>query len=131
MPKFDLSLLFLAGFCLLLIIPSCRQTPTGAPDAQMILTPPPQAAFEMATAVAQATIPPRDPVKLTQMLRGINAPRVAATEATPYQVGDMAPFWYKNLDRQENVQIEAELRYRSATLNVWVEAGVFDSMKVI
>lgn len=124
MVKLRYRLLLAVGFLSLLIIPSCRQTPINAPDIPLRLTPPPLAAYDTLTAVSQASIPPRDLVQLTQTVRGIAAPRVVATEPASYQVGDVAPFWYKNLDTQENVQIEAELRYRSVLLNMWFEADV-------
>ncbi len=80
-------------------------------------------AEESLTAVSHLTIPPRDVVTLAAQLKGIDAPRVAQTTATPYVVGDVAPFWVKNLAENKVEQVQAVLLYRSDALNLWVQNG--------
>jgi hypothetical protein len=38
-------------------------------------------------------------------------------------VGDIAPYWLKDLDNDENTRIEAVLVYRSEELNMWLQVG--------
>ena len=118
------SLLF--PFIVLFFLSACRLLQTGdsTPTAPIITTPPDEAAYETLTAVSQAIAPPRDMVDLAAQLRGIDAPRIAQTEATPYQLRQIETFWVSDVDTDENRQVEARLVHRSDLLNMWVEVDV-------
>jgi immune inhibitor A len=94
------------------------------PIPKPITTPPPASAYESLTAVATAAAPPRNMTDLSNRFQGDSAPEVAQTEPTPYQVGDTAPFWVKDISADETKQIQAELVYRSDALNLWAESGL-------
>ncbi len=87
----------------------------------LIITPAPEIAYETLTAVSAATAPHSDKVALAAQLRGIDAPRVAATEPTRYEIGAIELFWVIDLSTEENRQIEAELLYQSDELQIWVD----------
>ncbi len=87
----------------------------------LILTPPPDTAYQTLEAFLKANVPDRDLVALTERFKGIAVPLVAQTEATEYEMGQIETFWYKNQVSGRNEQIEARLVYRSAGLNMWVE----------
>ncbi|MBK8985974.1 MAG: immune inhibitor A [Chloroflexi bacterium] len=102
--------------------PACGlvQQPIPTP----ITTPPPASAYESLTAVATAAAPPRDMTDLSNRFQGSSTPNVAQIAATPYQVGDAAPFWVKDTAVNQTKQIQAELVYRSDALNLWAETGL-------
>ena len=115
---FSLAVLLFISACSLL------QTADSTSTAPIITSPPDSIAYETLTAVTQAIAPPRDPVALAAQLRGIEAPRVAQTEATSYQLRQIETFWVNDVDTDENRQVEARLVYRSELLNMWVEVDV-------
>ena len=79
-------------------------------------------AVDSLTVLQEAIIPERDPVLLTSQLRGIDAPRTA-TDVETYAVGDVASFYYSELDSSQTLQTDAELLYQSDALSMWVEVG--------
>ena len=88
----------------------------------LVLEKPPQEAFETLDAFENATVPARDLVDLAHRYKGIaDLPSVARTEPAGHGVGDRAPFWSKNHDSGETVQVEAVLAYQSDELNLWIE----------
>ncbi len=75
--------------------------------------------------IEEAIIPRRDLVALTQRFNdNPDIPYIARIEPIEYENGDLANFWYKDHDNDENLQIEATLLYRSDHLNLWFENGV-------
>ncbi|MBP8001836.1 MAG: immune inhibitor A [Chloroflexi bacterium] len=110
--------------CLMVVLTGCTLFAVNdEPIPPLYLTPPPATAYETLAAFLNATVPDRDLVDLTRRFRGIEAPLVAQTEATTYEVGDSAMFWYKNRNSGRNEQISAQLVYRSDQLNMWVQEG--------
>ncbi len=84
--------------------------------------PVPPTAVETMETVRDTAVPARDPIVLTAQLKGIDAPRTLAK--TPlYQTGDVASFWYSELNSNQSLQIDAELVYQSHELSMWVEVG--------
>lgn len=104
----------------LLLLAGCSKAVAETPP--LVTETPPADAFAALTAVAAPFSPilPRDMAALTAELRGL------AAEPIPpdgHAVGDLAPFWYKDLANGRNEQISARLVYRSADLNMWMQAG--------
>jgi len=91
------------------------------PIPPLIITPPPDTAYQTLAAFLEADVPERDLVALTERFKGIEVPLVAQTEPTEYQMGQIETFWYKNQNSGRNEQVETRLVYRSAGLNMWVE----------
>lgn len=109
---------------LILLLTACdllgNQEPEYIPP--LITNPPPQSAYETLTTLTSAEIPFRDLHELAIRLRGVgNIPRML--DPVNYTQGDTAPFWYKNHESDENLQITARLAYQSSELNIWVEEG--------
>ncbi|MBE2222592.1 MAG: immune inhibitor A [Anaerolineae bacterium] len=88
------------------------------------LTPPADSALDSLTAVSHSPRPEKDIVALISSLQDQEISPIAQTEATPYQVGDAAPFWYKDTATDKNLQIQADLLYRSDQLNLWFQEGI-------
>ena len=109
-------------FLLIFLLSACRAAREPVPPPH--LTPPPATAFDSLTAVTHSPLPEKDTVALISSLQGEAISPVAQTEATPYQVGDTDSFWYKDTASNENIEIQADLRYRSEALNMWFEAGI-------
>jgi hypothetical protein len=70
-------------------------------------------------------VPERDPRRLAQQFKdpGQIIPKVVNDAPPDYQLGDEEVFWVANLDRDENFQITAQLRYITPHLYVWVQEG--------
>ncbi len=114
-------ILFLSQLLFILLLGGCGQAANDAPPPLVTEIPPP-AAFDALTAVStHPSIPIRDMTALTRQLRGLEAPRVAQDTPTSYAVGDVEPFWFKDLAAGSNEQINARLVYRSDALNMWVQ----------
>lgn len=94
---------------------------TNDPSPPLIMTPPPDTAYQTLTAFLEADVPERDLMALTERFKGMEVPLVAQTGATEYQMGQIETFWYKNQNSGRNEQVETRLVYRSAGLNMWVE----------
>jgi hypothetical protein len=118
-PLHPLSHLFLIA--LFLSACSVFQTADSTSIPPLITTPAPEKAWQTLAAVTQATAPARDMVALAAQLRGIEAPRVAQTEPTPYQMRQIETFWVQDIGTDENYQLEARLVYQSDTLQMWVD----------
>ncbi len=71
-------------------------------------------------------VPTRDLRDLAQRLRREAQEIPVVVNATPpvYQIGDRHTFWASNTDTDEHFQVEAELRYMTPHLAMWVEVGV-------
>lgn len=115
-----------ALFCLLVAVSlvGCGLArPTAVPPPPLITIPPSDAVANSFTAVATPpTIPERDLVALFNQTQGGSVPTRAPGDPTPHAIGDTATFWFKNLAAATNEQISARLVYRSAALNMWVQA---------
>ncbi len=107
----------LQSLLIILALAGCRK---ADPLPLLITEPPPPGAY----LPPLISPPTRDMIDLTQRFHGVAAPRVAQTEPTPYQVGDIDTFWAKNLAESGSQQLQAELIYRSDALNMWLETGV-------
>ncbi len=74
--------------------------------------------------IEAAVVPRRDLVDLSRRFNdNPEVPYFANTPPIKYKEGDLASFWYKNHDTDENVQVDAVLGYRSDQLNLWFESG--------
>jgi hypothetical protein len=95
-----------------------------APIPPIITEAPPPAAYENLTMLQDARPPERDLVALAEQLGGAgDVPRLAPPDDAA-GLGDVRPFWYKNRDRDENLQIDARLLYQSGELNLWFEESL-------
>jgi len=95
-----------------------QPTPTPVPTA-------PRPTSETERQLEEVVIPTRDLRDLAQRLRpgvGEIPPTVNPTPPT-YQVGDRETFWVGDTDTDEHFQIEAELRYITPHVYMWVEVG--------
>ena len=111
--------------CLLLVLVLCACNSPTSPPPPLDRHPPTANAHDLLTELEDISIPPRDLAALTERLGGSGPiPRTAVTEPTPYQVGDVDTFWYKDQDAGTNVTVEAELYYRSDELYMWFEEGM-------
>ncbi len=120
MNRYPLSIICFS--LIVLLLTACGAAQEGVPPPN--LTPPSDTAFDSLTAVSHSPRPEKDTIALLAGLQGKDISPVAQTEATPYQVGDTAPFWYKDTASDENIQIQADLRYRSDQLNLWFQEGI-------
>ncbi len=70
-------------------------------------------------------VPQRDLRELAMALRpGVgDIPEIVNTSPPTYQVGDVITFTVTNVDVNEHFDIDAELRYQTPHLNMWVEKG--------
>ncbi|MCB8920574.1 MAG: immune inhibitor A [Ardenticatenaceae bacterium] len=109
-------------FGLIWALAGCGSDKAAVPP--LVLEAPPTAVSNALTTLAtHPLIPHRDMVALTAQFTGTAVPEVAAETAVPYHVGDVVPFWYKDLAAGSNEQINARLVYRSDALNMWVQEG--------
>lgn len=115
------SLFVLCSSLIVFLLMACGGATKTVPPPN--LTPPPDSAFDSLTAVSQSPRPAKDTVALISSLQGTEISPIAQTTATPYQVGDVAPFWYKDTASDKNIEIQADLLYRSDKLNLWFEGG--------
>lgn len=77
-------------------------------------------------ALANGDVPVRDLRSLAIRLRGVRAdvPRVISDTSPAYEIGATRAFQVHDDDGQETFLIEAELRYKTEHLYMWVETGV-------
>jgi len=74
--------------------------------------------------VAQAQMPPYDPVVVFSGLQGGQAiPRVLHETPVPYAVGDKKRFWVSGLGDTAAFQVTATLRVQLDGVQMWVEEG--------
>ena len=97
------SLFFLCFSLTVFLLTACGAAPEAVPPPN--LTPPPDSAFDSLTAVSQSPRPAKEIVALMSSLQGEEISPIAQTTATPYQVGDVAPFWYKDTASDKNIEI--------------------------
>lgn len=70
-------------------------------------------------------VPVNDPVELAERLENkVNLPVSLEFQVKTYQVGDQEKFWVTNSDTNENIQIDATLRFESDHVYFWIEDGV-------
>ncbi len=123
----------LVWLALMLALPACTliSSTRDEPALSLIIPTPSVETWESLDSVALVSPPPRDLVALTNSLHPGTVGRVAQSEPTEYAVGDIASFWYKELDSDENRECQAELAYRSDSLNMWIEVGQrFDADRI-
>ncbi len=103
-----------------------RATPTPFPT--QVYTP-----TTTERQLATVLVPTRDLRDLAQRLRpGVGEiPKIVNPTPPSYQVGDRATFWVGNTDTDEHFQIEAELRYITPHVYMWVEVGVDVDQKAL
>lgn len=106
----------------------CRFYPTAdsTPIPPLVTEPPSVLAYDSLTAVSTTTLPSSDPAQLASTFTHLPLRRTARSQPMAWQVGNVAPFWVTNNDSGEKHQINAELVYRSETLNLWLESGQRD-----
>jgi len=116
-----------------------QATPTGHPnaatpsgstpsDSKVTPTAPSASTGELDTAalLAQADMPERDLRDLALRLKPGTADIPKVVNATPpsYKVGDTAPFWISNDDTKEHHKVNADLRFITDHVYMWVAQGV-------
>ncbi len=112
--------------------PQFRPTQPALPSRERVTpqataTPVPTYALsETERQLLAVVIPTRDLRDLAQRLRpGVGEiPLVVNPTPPSYKVGDRKTFWASNTDTDEHFQIEAELRYITPHVYMWVEVGV-------
>ena len=100
--------------------------PTTVSGKQLTPTPvPTRPPSDTERQLMTVAIPTRDLRDLAQRLRPGVGPIPVVVNPTPptYQIGDRRKFWVSNTDTDEHFQIEAELRYITPHLYMWVEVG--------
>lgn len=114
-------------FCLAgqIILNACQRLPgaNSTSKSSLVTAPPSQNAYESLMAVTTDSFLERDMFDLSVRLRGIDIPDTTQTKPADYQVGDIESFWVKNLEANQNVEIDATLLYHSDKLNMWVQTG--------
>ncbi|MGC9398889.1 MAG: hypothetical protein ACP5HM_07110 [Anaerolineae bacterium] len=105
-----------------------QPTPTEE-NVELPLTPapsPPPKALETLDAIQETVVPQADIHDLGIRLLGIdpNTPRVASTENPDYPLGTVRRFHASNVDTEEQFEVDAELRYKTPHLYMWVEKGI-------
>jgi hypothetical protein len=80
----------------------------------------------------KTNVPINNLIELAQRLEGKeNIPLTVDAPVNPYQVGDTETFWVTNVDTNENLTIEAVLRYATEHAYFWFEDGVaFDQAEL-
>ena len=101
----------------------CGEGSKEAVPPLVLDAPPTAVSNSLTTITTHPPIPYRDMAALTEQFTGTAVPEVAAETAVNYSVGDVVPFWYKDLAAGTNQQINARLVYRSDALNMWAEEG--------
>ncbi len=124
--RYSLSIISLL---IALLLTACDAAQESVPSLN--LTPPSDSAYDSLTAVSQSPRPEKEIIALMSALEGKDISPVAQTEATPYQIGDEASFWYKNTATNENIQIQAKLLYRSDDLNLWFQNSSNEKQEAI
>ena len=105
------------------LFPPDDSTPTAEPE----VTRPPVDAIDSSTLETLKTtiVPPNDARELACRMEGkCDVPEVMATTSVTRQVGDTDKFWVSNLDNNENIQVNATLRYATSHVYFWVQDGV-------
>ncbi len=101
-------------------------TATPAPDVtQTPIAPPPTDGSDTESQLGAINVPQRDLRLLAMQLRpgvGEIPPIVNPTPPT-FTVGDVITFTVSNVDDNRHFVIEAELRYQTPHLHMWVETG--------
>jgi len=99
---------------------------TPAPTPPLVNNPPAAEADETLQALAEAEIPGADLHELGTRFLGIPAdtPHVASTTNPDYPVGTLRRFTVSNVDTDEQFEITAELKYKTAHVYMWVEEDV-------
>jgi immune inhibitor A len=107
------------GLVGLLLLAGCSQQVAPLP---LVVETPSAIALAALTAVAtEPLIPSRD---LNSLAAEFGGAPVLPVSLPVHAVGDVSPFWYKDLGSNSNKRINARLYYRSEILNMWVEEGV-------
>jgi immune inhibitor A len=103
------------------------ETPPPLPsDVSLIREPVSADDRASATALASAEVPVRDLRSLAIRLRGVrpDVPQAISDVSPDYEVGTVRSFKVHDDDSQETFLVEAELRYKTEHLYMWVERGV-------
>ena len=101
--------------------------PPPLPEDVPLLRPPATLAdHASAAALANTDVPVRDLRSLAIRLRGVrpDVPHVVSVVSPDYEVGTVRAFKVHDSDSEEILLVEAELRYKTEHLYMWVERGV-------
>jgi len=111
-----------------------RPTATDIPILEVV---PPTAENSIPTAKApaeqpdtlqilqQAVVPINDLYSISARLEGkYDVPTTLEPPAAPLQVGTRDTFWYTNSDTNENIQVQATLRYVTDHAYFWIADGI-------
>jgi len=132
-----------AYYALAQIVPTLTDSPVfppingSTPTTEAEVTRPPiNTNFnETLHLLESSIIPPNEPKELACRLDGIcNIPDVMAASAFPRVVGDTDNFWVTDVGTNENVEVQAVLRYVTPHVYFWVQDGVSykdDEMKAL
>jgi immune inhibitor A len=95
-------------------------------DVSLIREPVLLADHASAAALANSDVPVRDLHGLAVRLRGVrpDVPYAISDSSPDYEIGTVRAFSVDDLDNEETFLIEAELRYKTEHLYMWVEQGV-------
>jgi immune inhibitor A len=103
-------------------VPTTPHVETEVAPLPVDLEPVPAGTLEL---LQNTGIPINDPWELACRLKSLcGIPRVMTEFAAPRAVGQTKNFWVHNLDRNENNQIQATLRYITPSVYFWVQDGV-------
>ena len=82
--------------------------------------------YASAAALTTSDVPLRDLRSLAIRLRGVrpDVPHVISSSSPDYEIGTVRAFKIIDDDNQEELLIQAELRYKTEHLYMWVERGV-------
>ncbi|MCP4356789.1 MAG: hypothetical protein GY796_02070 [Chloroflexi bacterium] len=118
-------ILFIVTF-FLIWMSGCSLLPGGheEPLPDLILMPPPTAAYDSLTRLTQAAAPERDMPALVSSFQGTPIQRIVEGGLPETPPGETAAFWVTNNDDASNRQIDARLLAQTADLNMWVEEGL-------
>ena len=82
-------------------------------------------AFETLATLQNTTVHVNDPLSLVERLEGKqDVPLTLSGPAVTHQVGDVEQFWVSNEDTNQEIQVNATLRYVGQHLYFWIQNGV-------
>ncbi len=99
--------------------------PTAVPGTPRPTAPASDTGSETERSLRDVNVPERDLRKLAMQLRpGVgDIPEVVNATPPAFEVGDVETFRVNNVDDNRHFEIEAELRYETPHLYMWVEKG--------
>ena len=105
-------------------IPPTENDVTQEPTVE-ISTPVDSISGETLETLETTIVPPNEPKGLACRLDDkCDVPHVIATSAAPRVIGETDTFWVTNLDTNENIKVNATLRYVTPHVYFWVQDDV-------